>query len=148
MSKCESLRGLSWIDDPHGSSGNQQFISLRCALTFAQSVQSVSGCLGMRRESCRIEWCDAAGPIEPGSTMSRSGRKCTKKKRRIADCSIRQESLAGAKRNDIISPTNNLVRHGLAEMPPTFSHHALLKRGPAMQNDEASQLLQNHNSTN
>src|SRR5262250_2302310 len=65
----ESLRRLSWIEDPRGSPGNQQFISRRCALTSAQSVQSMNGCLGIRRESCKIEWCDAAGLIEQGSAV-------------------------------------------------------------------------------
>ena len=101
------FRRLSWIENLRGSLGNQQFVSLRCALTSAQSVQNMSGCLDIRRESCKIEWRDAAGPIEPKSTLSRNGKECTKQKRSSTDCNIRQESSAGARRNDIISPTNN-----------------------------------------
>ena len=97
----------SCIEHPHGSPGNPQFISRRYALTSAQNVKSMSVCLRIRREFCKIEWCAAAGRIEPECRMSRSGRGSTKKKWRSADCSTKQESWAGAKRSDIISLTNS-----------------------------------------
>src|SRR5215467_5904701 len=55
----------------------------------------------------KIECCGAAGQIELESRMSRSGRRCTKNKRRSADYFLRQGSWVGAKRSDITLPTNS-----------------------------------------
>jgi hypothetical protein len=50
---------------------------------------------------------DAAGRIEPESLMSRSGRRCTKRKHSSADCCIRGGYWPGVKRSVITLPTNN-----------------------------------------
>ena len=88
---CESQGRLSWIEHLDGSSGNRQLISRKYVLTSAQNVQSMPGCLRIRREFYKTEWCAAAGRIEPERRVSRSGRGSTKQKWRSEECCTRQE---------------------------------------------------------
>src|SRR5579864_6071406 len=101
----------------------------------AQSVQSTSACSGMRPGSCKIEWRDEAGLIEPENRARRNGRRFIRKKRRSADCSIRRGSWDGAKRNGITSPTNTPNRYDFgrsAMCQVEVARRSLYDRGPLL----------------
>lgn len=92
ISYCESLRGLSWIEDRHGSRGNRQFISLRRALILAQNVRNTSACSSTRPECFRIEWCDSGEATEAKKFRLLSGRNSIREKHKHEDCCGRRGS--------------------------------------------------------
>jgi len=63
----------------------------RIRFDVALNAKNVSGYSGIPQERCKIEWRGAGTLTEHDRMLSPSGKKSIKRKRKSADCCIRQE---------------------------------------------------------